>query len=126
MEDKLIEFETAKLASEAGYDITPDWVYDTDGILSTFGSFIGDDEIFAPTQSLLQRWLREVHNINIFMSHKPNIKKWDFIPTDLTLNGKDWVKANNEYYKTRKSRSYDTYEEALEAGLQEALKLIKT
>ena len=78
----------------------------------------------APTQAVLQRWLREVHNINVFLSFKPNIKKWDFIPYYMTMTGKEYIKYNAEYYKLHIGRMYNTYEEALEEGLIEALKLI--
>jgi len=78
----------------------------------------------APTQSLLQKWLRDVHDINIFMNFKPNIKKWDFIPYSMNINGKEYVKQNNEYLKLHRERRYDTYEEALEEGLKEALNKI--
>lgn len=46
-------------------------------ILPTKG-FILDGKI--PTQSLVQKWLRETHGINIFMSFKPNIKKCELPP----------------------------------------------
>jgi len=90
-------------------------------ILSTKG-FIFEGKI--PTQSLVCKWLRETHNIDISMCFKPNIKKWDFIPSFMNMNGKEYFKHYSEYFKTRKKRKYDTYEEALEDGITESLELL--
>ena len=82
----------------------------------------------APTQSLLQKWLREVHNIEVLISR---------IPPEAVLasknNGKNILKNYNCYVwsfnnnpRIANNGSFqDIYEEALEIGLQEALKLIK-
>jgi hypothetical protein len=66
------------------------------------------------------------YHINTYMNFKPNIKKWDFLPIDMSMNGKEFVKYYNEYFKINEERRFDTYEEALEKGLQEALELIKS
>ena len=60
--------------------------------------------------SLLSKWLREEHNIHLIAYKNINIDgyDWCYITTDGITN----------------INSYKTYEEALEAGLQEALKLI--
>jgi hypothetical protein len=130
MQEELVSFETSKLAKEKGFD----W--------ETYDAFIENQTyrcplteqfnskgfpkkaISRPTQSLLQKWLREVHGINIFMTFKPNIKKWDFIPYFMNMNAKEYIEYNSEYTKIHNERRFDTYEEALELGLQEALKLI--
>jgi hypothetical protein len=128
MTDQIISFQTAILANENGFNIeTREPDYMLDGNLSgKRGASIGCSKyIKSSTQSLLQKWLREVHNINIFMSFKPNIKKWDFIPYSMDMNGKEYIKYNSEYTKIHNERRFDTYEEALELGLQEALKLIE-
>ena len=41
------------------------------------------------------------------------------------MNGNEYVKYNLEYTKQFNDRRFDTYEEALEIGLQEGLNLIK-
>ena len=61
--------------------------------------------ILAPTQSLLQKWLRETHNIFI----------------SINVNYCYKIYNNDELYE--ESFYYNNYEEALEQGLQEALKL---
>jgi len=75
-------------------------------------------EIAAPTQSLLQKWLREVHKISV----ESTSCWWD--------DGKKEFEYN-VYKKDLGGDSpcslsvFKTYEEALEVGLQEALKLIE-
>lgn len=85
--------------------------------------FIIDDKI--PTQSLVQKWLRDKHGINIFMSFKLNIKKWDYIPYYMEMNGREYLKYNSQYLKLHNGRRYDTYEDALEDAIYEALHMIK-
>ena len=104
MQETLITKETAVLGESIGY---PFYTYPN-----------------VPTQSLLQKWLREVHGINIFMTFKPNIKKWDFIPYFMSMDAKEYIEYNSHYTKQNNKRRFDTYEDALEIGLQEALKLI--
>jgi len=127
MKEDLISFETAKLAKEKGFY----W--------ESFNVFIKEEEyksircpipekwnsitnskkaISRPTQSLLQKWLREEHEIvlivglddyadcNTFKFTYWGYKKGDFKPC---------VKTDE---------MYSTWEEALEKGLEEALKLI--
>lgn len=89
-----------------------------------------DNVLFAPTQSLLQKWLREVHNIDVVIAperYKNGVnyvvqaQKWDLSSNpeenhNFTVEGSYWFNDNGEY---------PTYEEAFEKGLYEALKLIK-
>ena len=104
MEDTRITFETAKLAKEKGCDLEN----------CTCGGYpecICSDKRIS--QSLLSKWLREKYNIIILVLYDGKTfyyqiqrKEWEdcIIQFDLTLN--------------------QTYEEAYEIGLQEALKLI--
>ena len=106
LKEQLISFETAKLAKEKGCNLEN----------CTCGGYpecICSDKRIS--QSLLAKWLRE---------------KYD---TDVIIN--TYRNQNQKYYKyfiSEKSKNlikseeyYDTYEEAFEIGLQEALKLIK-
>ena len=80
----------------------------------------------APTQSLLQRWLREVHNIYVESYHDLTsdgtkiqfYTSWGF----LQQKDKNGNRNVNGWYD--EYNDWKTYEEALEIGLQEALKLI--
>ena len=103
MNEQLIGTKNSNLLPAKGFDL--------DGSTST-------------TQSLVQKWLREVHEINIFMHFKPNIKKWDFVPYFMSMNGEKYIKYNNQYRKVTGDRRYDTYEEALEDGIWESLQMI--
>jgi hypothetical protein len=105
MEDQLIELKNIRILSAKGFYLR----------LNSYGT---------TTQSLVQKWLREVHGINIFMSFKPNIKKWDFVPYFMSMSGEEYVKHNNEYRKVNGDRRYDTYEAALEDGIYESLQMI--
>lgn len=70
MKEDLVNIKTALLASDKGFKENVDYCYDISDVnvvddppVYNVGDAIGDDELFAPTQSLLQKWLREVHNI---------------------------------------------------------------
>ena len=73
-------------------------------------------DIEFPTQSIVQKWLRETKDlpIGICYSHK---LFWYY--EIMSVSNHVLVGLAN-----RPSIHYNTYEEALEAGIQEALKLI--
>ncbi len=127
MKEDLITFETAKLAKEKGFDEYTMYHYDFGG-----SEFMDDlknseherDEFSAPTQSFLQKWLRETHNIhieiNVCYDEKGHMEGYNFITfrssvekidCALDLIASDWI--------------IKTYMETLEAGLKEALNQIK-
>ena len=70
----------------------------------------------APTQSVLQKWLREVHNIHITITIYNCSVKTTFYRSRIT-----YFKDNLEQ---NKYRGLGEYKQAFEIGLQEALKLI--
>lgn len=111
MIDRLVSFETAKLAKEKGYNIRSEpYRYNGEQLSILEG-------LNAPTQSLLQRWLRDIHSIKVIAD------------TDITLS---WIWTIQSLHPEASytgdfilsTHVYNTYEEALERGLQEALKLI--
>lgn len=112
MEEQLVNFETAKLAKEKGFNIFTGkaWIKKEGQELffvPTYTSVTNGIEYHAPTQSLLQKWLREAHEI--------------FVSVDVNFNIKIYYKdeLHNEIF------NFNSYEEALEKGLQEGLKLIE-
>ena len=124
MKDKLASFKVAKLAKEKkfiwGCSNIFDVIYGDDsgkfishysinGSCNKYGKT--DTYITRPTQSLLQRWLREKHNIHINVTPS----------ADYTAYKAFVHKAS---YLTVKYEYYNTYEQALEKGLEEGLKLI--
>jgi hypothetical protein len=123
MTDQLISFETAKLAKEKGFSLDyPTACYVEDGNLSISQNLLNEritgkpfpKIIFtAPTQSLLQKWLREVHDIHLF------VEVYVGNQYEYTLTS-ELIDVETDDYEDFKS-----YEKALEAGLIAALNLIK-
>lgn len=118
MTEEIISFETAVIAKEKGFDdlencfcgYNPNEKKLLDyGLWPRFRTLYPKESIGAPTQCLLQRWLREKHKRFIYCAPRAidGIVKW----------------SNN--ISVRENIFYDTYEEALETGLFESLKLIK-
>ena len=135
MEDTLINFETAKLAKEKRFNIPTISYYspkgrsiESEGYMTgrlessnwnngqgSYPTHAKDVECSAPTQSLLQKWLREVHNISIKID-------------DFYTNGKlrfDFSVSELGSQDDNPKGIFEDYEEALEMALFEALKLIK-
>jgi hypothetical protein len=131
MKEQLVTFDTAKLAKEKGFDESCNDYYDFNKKIQGFAYYEFDREnsnlktslanakYSAPTQSLLQRWLREVHNI--YVNVNP-ITLNDGKP----LHSRSYPhKYHYSIYPFARGTHKNTYEEALEIGLQEGLTLIK-
>ena len=146
MNEILISFETAVLAKEKGFDKWCSHGFLTKKIV---GSYLdsgcshdkfkyggeGSDEFIlwkaehfpqlyepwykAPTQSLLQKWLRDVHNIHIDVSPESDHELITITPYVYSY----YVHKDKEVYVNTKF--YDNYEEGLEDALKRALNLIK-
>ncbi len=136
MQDQIISFETAKLAKEKGFEGRQDDGYMDDG---SFGSREGIDGesiwvtngltrsviydfdygvkfISAPTQSLLQKWLRDIHNIHIEILLEENSPYNKFYYRIMKLGQYFTLSHNGVYNKS--------YEEILEIALFEALEYV--
>jgi hypothetical protein len=96
--------------------------------------------IARPTQSLLQKWLREEHNICVTPYSNPSLIKeyydsYNYRIVTLNTEHKDpnfFFTTNSPYSDDKIEESMDngiqlksTYEEALEVGLVEALNLVE-
>lgn len=109
MTEELVTLETAKLLKEKGflqrkYFINVSTLHNCYKYLS------------VPPQSVVQRWLRETKDLHIEISYMyENYWIYDI----LTIPRHDLIGLSD-----RPIVRYNTYEEALEAGIQEALKLI--
>jgi hypothetical protein len=108
MKEQLITFETAKLAKEKGFNISNSGVFYTkkgDTVLDNpIDKFVWGGKYPASTQGLLQKWLREEKQLFVIV---------------------DWTGMAWSYkFKGQIKGICNTYEEALEKGLQEALKLL--
>ena len=124
MKEQLISFGTAKLAKERGFDIKTDLYYyhgsfankkqeELVSINWKNNHLVDNTTTAAPTQSLLQKWLRDKHDIIIEI-------QFDTISFGYRIFNP--TKSSN-YFTSWKWDKW-TYEEALEVALQEALKLI--
>jgi hypothetical protein len=147
MQEQVVTFETAKLAKEKDFSkpITKLWgnhYYNykgelNGGCLEQIKEFILSkkenrevdakyNNIEAPTQSLLQKWLREIHEIIVEIKVGFDIEDGEIVyyytPFIKRKESIDFVKHSG--LLTSMFESKDNYEDALEMGLQEALKRI--
>jgi hypothetical protein len=159
MKEQLITFETAKLAKEKGFDeICKGFYYAghyetwKEGEETNNSSEIFDsNSCTAPTQGLLQKWLREIYDIHINIRHEDyfHLSKYKYFHYDISQGSLTDVTKNvdlhgdildecsqdipGNYLNDEKFSklvferefAFKTYEEALEHGLQEAIKFIK-
>lgn len=122
MKEQLIEFKTAKLAKEKGFELNlASYNYSEENKFNIGLNVctLQDLENFkiypAPTQSLLQKWIREEYNIIVVVDKVDSTLDSGFYYNIYSI----LVEDNYEILE------FKTYEEALEKGLFEALKLIK-
>ena len=133
--EELVNYTTAKLAQEKGFDIpTQDkyqfinWEHPEMGTILNQGErrFGGVSNwnhscfqdmyrqyVSAPTQSQLQKWIREENSIHITIEID-YFDKWHFII----------LKIKSKHICSKSKIVYNTYEKALEAALEESRKLI--
>lgn len=132
MKEQLITFETANLAKEKKFDWNCHWVlyrgtssvlHKCDAIPTKGKNLESGDYVLQPTQSLLQRWLREVHNIQLCLQPIYGGNKVD----GKQVGWLCYTPFQDEDFNKLPSISLSQYtlEAALEKGLQEALKLIQ-
>lgn len=137
IKEQFVSFETAKLLKEAGFDVPCRGVYVTDRTgYYEFREYdnkqtkddlcwnTGDGfqyEYLAPTQALAARWLREVHRIVVDVTFIPPL--FDGVNWQYFIGNMDDMVWEGDFEPSE--RKYATYEAAFEAGLQEAIKLIK-
>ena len=135
MEEKLITFDTAKLAKEKGFNWKTNkiwmfgcppwedddyWYPEKDIWYHRDRDYLCDIPYhepwyYSPTQGHLQKWIREVHGIHVEIYS--NASGWGYILTK--LNGTTIQEIMDDIF-------FDSNEEALEVGLVEALKRIKS
>lgn len=76
-------------------------------------------DYYRPSQSLIQKWLREIKNLHISIIRNACGYSYDICKADNGTHITDGIfKGSND------GGQWDTYEEALEVGIQEAIKLI--
>ena len=122
IEESYVSFDTAKMLKEAGFDVPytsqyteEECIWDTDYL----NNFNQDEFCYSrPTLALAARWLREVHHYVVCVWYTADYRKWFYAYGDMNSMAFDAEYNISDFI-------YDSYEEALEAGLQEAIKLIK-
>lgn len=151
MREEIITFKTAKLAKEKGFNVEVTHCYGGDyndryelkeynslctgnngemihrmtgdseylWLCKTDFNNDGFDSYSAPTQSLLQKWLREKHKIHI------TIGPWFGRDEHFRFTIEPICIIGEFTFEDISEEDFESYEEALEKALQEALKLIK-
>lgn len=120
MEEQRIDFETAKLAKEKGFDWLSQYYY-MDGrsyyaMIKNANKRIAKSCCSAPTQSLLQRWLREKYDIHVNARYSQTDRKYGY--------HLEYIRKGQKYHDFTRTTCDKSFEEALELGLKEALKEI--
>jgi len=138
MKEQLITFETAKIAKEKGFNIktrkcfserkehtlfnsrkNEDTIFEFIPARSMSTNYLDENEVliaYRPTQSLLQKWLREEHSLHMEIFLSDNSPYTGYYYRVMTIG---------QYFTTSHDGILsDKFEYALEKGLQEALKII--
>lgn len=123
MTEELVTLETAKMLKEKGFNEYCKDIINHKGIMmeTIFRTSKDLPKLFysCPTQSVAQKWLRETKNIHICVYNCACGYGYEISKAD---NGTHI--ASSVYEGPNDGDKWDVYEDALEAGLQEALKLI--
>jgi hypothetical protein len=125
MELQIVNNEIAIQLKELGFDWCCMHFYQNDilinvaeifdyekNIINTYNSILRNFEYAAPTQSLIIKWFREIHNISIIISPNRNNHYYKICKTDNPII----IYGSGDGYN---------YEQAEEAGIIEAIKLVK-
>lgn len=123
MTEELVTLGTAKLLKDKGFNEYCKDIINHKGIMmeTIFRTSKDLPKLFysCPTQSIAQKWLRETQNIHICVYNCACGYGYEISKAD---NGTHI--ASSVYEGPNDGGKWDVYEDALEAGLQEALKLI--
>lgn len=121
-----VSIEVAKLLKEVGFDWECCYCYDSetkDFLDDNEGKFNfneGDDNDFysAPTLDVVQRWLREIKCIHLYV--RPILDERKYVVT-VVVDDLTWGQVNDN---TGTAKRFNTYEEAQESGIKKALEII--
>ena len=124
-----VSLEVAKLLKEGGFEweehYPRNFCYVNDNTelfdKSMLKNYIGEDDVIylAPTLDVAQRWLREVNDIDIYIFPTTNNKRGCVYEWEIKTFGRAlWVEGQPY------TNQYETYEEALEAGIKKAIEII--
>lgn len=129
MKDDFVTLETAKALKDKGFDWKCNSIitivgtirsYESPQDLSYLTEIEGKPyEFLLPSIDLAKKWFRETKNLHIEIYRSACGYGYAIVKAD---NG-TWMEDDNSK-GPNDGGNWDTYEEALEAGIQEALKLI--
>ena len=136
IEESYVSFDTAKLLKEAGFEANlktiyveeekDEWAFwDSSAKRNNYNYF--DDTIACPTQALAARWLREVYGLHVMISpyYDCSVNADGEIVDKRMYWGYMILYAATGNLAEDNDERFDNYEQALEAGLQKVIKLIK-
>jgi len=129
MTEQLVSFELAKYLKERGFNFNVNFLYEAE--TGNIKNKWIPGGIAAPTQPLVQTWLREKHNIlvSVITAYNSITEEYDplysFKPsiTIIEYVGENIFKTDLKYEMFHGLKPM-SYEDAMELGLMEALKLI--
>lgn len=133
MEEKLCSPETSLQAKEKGFNIPQPkcCVLHNERLLSELLTDSLDDgcgfQCYQPTQTILQKWLRDNYDIFVSVQRVPTgSDEWEFsyIIEYLPQDKRDVKRRCPEFRYNFTSQRWNDWEDALEEGLKEGLKLI--
>ena len=126
MTEELVTLETAKLLKEKGFVWKCEHLIDRNKVITKYNlpqnmsccTEIDDEpvEFLCPTLYIAQKWLRETKNLHIEITYIYR-DYWLYDILTIPNHGSTGLSG-------RPLVHYKSYEEVLEAGIQEALKLI--
>lgn len=123
IQEEFVTLETAKLLKDKGFNEYCKDIINHKGIMmeTIFRTSKDLPKLFysCPTQSIAQKWLRETQNIHICVYNCACGYGYEISKAD---NGTHI--ASSVYEGPNDGGKWDIYEEALEAGIKECLKLI--
>ena len=119
MKDTLVSYDLALLAKEKGFDEITDVIYNTqynkNTLMSNFNNLKNSDGnnplLSAPTLSLLQKWLREKFDIEIFVTKREFAAECD--------NGYYFTVGTSNFIRGKSDEPDDALEKGLNFGLNE-------
>ena len=129
--EEICTYEVAKLAKEKGFNV-PTSTVKVEKIEGTEKEVWDEEEcryitqwetrsLRIPTQSLLQRWLREEKGIQIYIDSDLDFDDETFVYEWQIANKENFDNGGFEIHRYNSEESHSTYELALEDALKYAL-----
>ena len=132
MHDTHITIDTAKLAKEVGFNVGCTKLHgEVDGYIGihTFDNYNkqnNENQFSAPTQSLLQKWLRETHKIIVCVNPMGDEDEYPVYYANVWTDYKSGMEIGmQELQSNYQIITFKDYEVALEDGLQKGLNILK-